>query len=636
MKRISPSTVFGRNGLLAAIMPGFEYRYEQEQMMGVVEEAIAHHDVCLVEAGTGIGKTLAYLVPAIVSRRQVVVSTATRALMDQIYERDIPLLKQLLDVQFTATLLKGRNNYLCLERLNRESQMLISEDRDLINRVRRWAKETNTGDTAELTDIRENDPLLRRLTCSLESCLGRACPELGRCFLFAARARARESDLVVTNHHLFFADLAAREGLGGGLLPDDAIIIFDEAHGLEDVVAEHFGRHVTTSAIGEMCREAADFAALFSPSESRVILGAASRIPARFESLLRALVPADGRVEVSVLSSDAQRAWHELDADLELMSHESRAIALEISLITDISARVEAMREAIALVLNSADASFVRVAERKGATGSLSAVPVDVSECLRRQIFLTSRTVVLTSATLTVAGSTGFFRTRLGVPEGAIERVLSSPFEYEKQVLIYLPDPMPDPNDEAFFDAFVKETTAVLEATQGRAFVLFTSHAALQRTVGRIGSSLPWPIFVQGQAPRDELLRRFRTTPNSCLFGTYTFWEGVDVVGQALSCVVIDRLPFDPPDDPVIRARAEAVRLKGGEKFRDYQLPLAVIRLRQGFGRLIRHRTDRGVVAIMDPRIRTKSYGEVFLQSLPKAPITNEIRELQKWCRKHL
>jgi ATP-dependent DNA helicase DinG len=640
MKRSTASGMFGRGGRVAGAMPDFEHRAEQERMMEAVEAAIAHHDVCLVEAGTGVGKTLAYLAPSLLSGRQVVVATGTRALMDQIHQRDVPLLKQVLDKPFTATVLKGRGNYLCIPRLQAawDATGGGEEERKLAIRIRRWARTTATGDLAELTDLPEGEPLLRRVACSPDACPGRACPDFSRCFLFAARARARESDLVITNHHLFFADLGGREDSGAGLLPDDAILVFDEAQGLEDVAAEHFGRSAASGAVAEVARDATDLAKRGDPSEGRLLLGAASRLAGAFQALVAALAPEDGRVEVTPerAPAAARRLWHMLDADMEIVAHEALDLASAIDIQSDVPARVERLRDTLGLVLGASDAAWVRVAERKGRLGSLQAVPVDVSDRLRRSVFLTARSIVLTSATLTVDGSTAFVRRRLGVPEGATEVVLASPYDFAKQVLLYLPETLPDPNDDAFADAFSREAAAVLEATRGRAFLLFTSHAALKRALERMRGAIPWPVFAQGEAPRDELVRRFRAAGNGCLFGTYTFWEGVDVAGPSLSCVVIDRLPFDPPDEPVVRARAEAARLRGEDRFEDYQLPLAVIRLRQGFGRLVRRRSDRGVVAILDRRIRSKRYGEVFLKSLPPAPATSDLAEVQRWCRKHL
>jgi len=633
--------VFGSGGLIAGVMRDHEHRPEQERMMEAVQRAIAREDVCLVEAGTGVGKTLAYLAPSLLSGRQTVVATGTRALMDQIARKDVPLLQSALPHPFTATVLKGRANYLCHARLEAEwdsLRLLGGDGRGLLIRLRRWARETPTGDFAELTDLPEGEPLVRRLASSADGCPSRMCPHYQRCFVFAARARARASDLVITNHHLFFADLGSRDDSGNAILPDDAILVFDEAHAIEDVATDHFGLSLATAGVSDLAKDAIALGRKADPVDSRLLLSAAPRLKERFAEVLAGLVPDEGRREVrpDAVPSRAVRAWHAIDADLELVAHEALPIAQGLGFDSDVPVRAARAREAIAAVLGDASPGRVRVAERRGRGGSISALPIEVASQLRERVFLSARTIVLTSATLTVDGATGFFRSRLGVPEGSEECVLASPYDYGRNVLVYCPTGMPEPNDDGYADAFAAEARRILDATRGRAFLLFTSHAALRRACELMRPGLPWPALVQGEAPRDELVRRFRETPNACLLGTATFWEGVDVAGPALSCVIIDRLPFDPPDEPVTRARADAVRDGGRDRFDDYLLPLAVIRLRQGFGRLVRGRSDKGVVAILDRRILAKRYGETFLRSLPPAPRTSDFDEVRAWCRKHL
>lgn len=639
--KLKPRQVFGKRGVIAEVLPDFEHRPEQERMMAVVADAIAHDDVCMAEAGTGVGKTLAYLVPALQSGVQTVVATGTRALMDQVFENDVPLLQQALPFAFTVTVLKGRGNYLCPMRFQAEwarFDWFKGDERGLVQDIRKWLRKTRTGDLAELKAVREGHPLLRRVVSTPETCTGRSCPEFSGCFLFQARARARGSDLIITNHHLFFSDLVMSEEGGGPILPEDAVLILDEAHGLEGVATDHFGVSVRSGSVVDLGRDGEELAARSDPAGNRVFLKVARRIGDRFQHLIGHLVDADGKVPVEpdLLGPKVRKAWHELDVDLEILGEEAARAASDMDFESDLRPRARRMREDLAMVLADRDPAFVRMAERKGRRGGLSTLPVEVSGMLRERVFLSGRPVVLVSATLTVEGDTGFARSRLGIPDGAPEIVLASPYDFEKQVLLYLPGDLPEPNDNGYSKAFAKEALRIVQATRGRAFLLFTSHAGLRRAYDLMKDVLDFPTLVQGEAPRDELLRRFRANPGTCLFGTHTFWEGVDVMGEALSCVIIDRLPFDPPDDPMLEARRNRVTALGGKAFTDYQLPLAVIRLRQGFGRLVRRRSDRGVVAILDVRIGSKKYGSTFLASLPPAARCSDAVELDAWCRRKL
>jgi len=601
-------------------------------MMEAVEAAIAHEDICLIEAGTGVGKTLAYLAPALLSGRQTVVATGTRTLMDQIVNNDVPVLEQALSTRFSVTTLKGRSNYLCLARLHAHDYSLFLDE--TMARIRQWASKTSAGDFAELKDVPEGDPTLRKVACDPEGCQARECPYFSGCFLFAARARARNADLIITNHHLFFADLALRDERSSPLLPDRGILIFDEAHGLEDVAAGYFGKSISASRVEDLSIDALALGQRGDPASSRLLIAVAQRLKRSFLDLLKGFVEGDARVEVNIeaLPDRVVSAWHALDCDLELLSQEARDKAQELGVVSDISDKAERVRETLGKILGDTMPGHVRIATKQ----SIEALPVDVSGALRERVFLSQRPIILVSATLTVDGSTGFFRQRLGVPDGAMECILASPYDFANNVLLYVPDYLPEPNDKGYIEAFAEETLQLLECTDGRAFILFTSHAALKQAVAVMRQRLRWQVFVQGEAAREQLLQRFREAGNACLFGTATFWEGVDVAGPALSCVVIDRLPFDPPDEPLTRARARAVREAGLNEFRDFSLPLAVTRLRQGFGRLVRSRNDRGVVAIMDRRILGKGYGQVFQRSLPPARLVSDLEEVRAWCRRRL
>lgn len=641
-RKLNAKEFFGKGGVCSKTLPGYEYREEQVKMMEAVEAAIARDEVLLVEAGTGVGKTLAYLVPAVQSAMKVVIATGTKALMEQIMRQDVPFLQEQLAGTFTVAVLKGRANYVCRAKMEEERDMFGGldpyTDRKLLARIRAWMGRTETGDLAELTDIPESHPVLQRVTSTTESCGGRACPYFAICFLFRAREAALRADLIITNHHLFFADLATKEEGGSRILPDDAAIILDEAHAIEGVATEYFGMSVRSSNVALLASDAQALVAYVGLTEKSFLSKVSGRIPERFHCIARHLAGLEGRaaIEPRKLPAEVTSVWHNLDCDLEILAEEAKSIAEAHAIGGDIAIRARKMREALGTILESDDPEFVRIAEWSERAASLSALPVEVAPRLREGLFFRPRPIILVSATLTVDGRTDFIRSRLGIPDGAKELVLSSPFDFERQVALYLPANMPDPNDSTFYEAFASEALEVLEATKGRAFLLFTSHAGMRRAFELMKERIRWPVLVQGEAPRDELLRRFKQTQNACLFGTYTFWEGVDVMGPALSCVIIDRLPFDPPDDPMVMARCKKLAERGLEHFREYQLPVAVTRLRQGFGRLVRHRQDKGVVAIMDSRIRRKGYGQVFLRSLPPATRCEDLAALRAWCEINL
>ncbi len=638
------SDVFGPAGLISRHLPGWEHRPEQQTMCDAVARAIAQVDVCLVEAGTGVGKTLAYLAPAIFSGRKVVVATGTKALMEQVRGKEVPFLAESLGVSFSTAVLKGRSNYLCRARLEEiwMSPGLFdgaADNHRIVARLRKWATTTVEGDFAELSDLAENHPLVRRLGCHADGCPGRECAHYSTCFLFMARAKAMQADVVLTNHHLFFADLVLGNAESGAFLPPDATVILDEAHSLEDVATEYFGMSLANGELAELTRDAQALVGGADPVVGRMLHASAGRLSDGFGAVLRALLAREGRgrVDSAAVPPEALRAWHLLDIDLEGVANHAHEVVSGLDRESDVPARAIEARAVLTEVLAGADTTVVRLVERRGASaGSLSVLPIDVSAALRQRVFLTGRPIVLTSATLTVDGSTAFLRKRLGIPDGAVEQVLASPFDFARQAILYVPKDLPDPGSPEHPEAFDNEVERLLNATKGRAFVLFTSHAALQRSAEALRSRLAWPVLVQGDAPRDTLVRSFRTTSHACLFGTSTFWEGVDVPGDALSCVIIDRLPFDPPDDPLIAARAAVIAAMGGNAFREYQIPLAVIRLRQGFGRLVRRRTDRGVVAVLDGRLRKRPYGKVFLRSLPPAPLLDDMAAVEAWCKSNL
>jgi ATP-dependent DNA helicase DinG len=636
--------IFMEGGPLATAVEGFEARPAQLEMAGAVAEVFADGGVLLAEAGTGTGKTLAYLVPAILSRQRVLISTGTKNLQEQIFFKDLPILRDTLGVPFTATYMKGRGNYLCLHRFDalRESPAIRSGDEALaLEAIDQWSRRTETGDRAEMDDLPEDLPIWPEIAATSENCLGSECPRFNDCFVTRMRQRAAESDLVVVNHHLLCADAAIRNNNFGEVIPACHYAIVDEAHQLEDVATQYFGIAVSNYRLDDLTRDAERaIAARLIPDpdraddlradidrvrdQARLFFNALQMI--RFEGGL-----GEGRVRVT--SSVLARASVEAPGLIRALEAVEATIALTKDAPEDVLAigrRAAEARGDVAFLTRADDEGFVFYLETRGRGVFLRASPIDVSAIVRDLLLDRMDATILTSATLSVDGSFEYVRRRLGIRH-AHERRLPSEFDYERQAILYLPRRMPDPRSPEFVSAAGREVIEILKRTRGRAFVLFTSYTNLRRVHEIAAAQLEFPILVQGSAPRSTLLRQFKVTPHAVLFATSSFWQGVDVVGEALSCVIIDKLPFASPGDPITSARIEAINARGGSAFGEYQVPLAILALQQGLGRLIRHRQDRGVLAILDPRLRTMAYGRRFLASLPAAPVTQDIAAIARF-----
>ena len=636
---------FDADGALARAVDTFEPRAGQRDMAVGVADVLESGGTLLAQAGTGTGKTLAYLVPAILSRQRVLISTGTKNLQEQIFFKDLPTLRATLDVPFTATYMKGRGNYLCLHRFKAACEDLThhsATDQGYLALLREWAPQTETGDRAELEDVPDDLPLWHDLAATQENCLGTECPRYDECFVTRMRQRAAESDLVIVNHHLLCADAAVRQGAYGEVIPSCSFAVIDEAHQLEDVATHYFGISVSTFRLEELVRDGErtlDAGTLPDPDDLDTVRATLGRIRERarqfFNGLLTSPRPSDrgrgsdsrSRIDATTLEPVAGLGHALADSLTTLESN----FALLQDVPEDIHAlarRTGEIRDALRFVLNASDPAFVYFLEIRNRSVFLRAAPIDVSAIMREVLWDRMRGTVLTSATLAVDGTFEYVRSRLGIAT-AFELQLPSEFDFERQAILYLPRRMPDPRTPRFTSAAATEIVAILKRTSGRAFVLFTSYATLHGVRDLLAKSdLGFPLLVQGSAPRSVLLRDFRQTPNAVLLGTSSFWQGVDVAGDALSCVIIDKLPFASPADPITSARIEAITARGDDPFAEYQVPLAVLTLQQGLGRLIRHRNDRGVLAILDPRIRTKAYGRRFLVSLPPAPVTHELAEV--------
>jgi ATP-dependent DNA helicase DinG len=634
--------IFAENGPLAQTIDHFEPRTGQLRMARAVANVLADGGVLLAEAGTGTGKTLAYLVPAILSGRRVLVSTGTKNLQEQIYFKDLPALADALPVRFRATYMKGRSNYLCLHRLD---QARVTLPPGLVDSIAAWAEETDTGDRAELDDLPDDSGIWQELAATADTCLGNECPQYQQCFVTRMRQRAAEADLVIVNHHLLCADAAVREQSYGEVIPDTQYLVLDEAHQLEDVATQYFGISLSNYRLEELVRDAERALRTGAvPDPESEVFRAAERVSDHARSFFGNLAMArrtrgrygEDRLRITAdwfgdIVSDGLALSTALDGLEAAMALVARGAASDSQASEDaltLARRARETREDLQFLLAAADAAFVYFLETRGRGVFLRAAPIDVSAIVREHLLGRMHATVLTSATMAVDGSFEYIRQRLGIDEAAEIRVPSE-FDFGRQSLLYLPARMPSPKAPDYSDAVARQVEEILRRTEGRAFVLFTSYAMLHAVHEMLVGAIPYPLLVQGTAPRSALLASFRTTPHAVLLATSAFWQGVDVVGEQLSCVIIDKLPFASPGDPITAARIEAISAAGGDAFGGYQVPLAILALLQGLGRLIRHRTDRGVLAILDPRIRTMGYGRRFLDSCPPAPVTRDLAAIE-------
>lgn len=619
-------------------------------MARAIERAFTEKRHLIVEAGTGTGKTLAYLLPALRLGQRVIISTGTRNLQEQIFFKDIPFLESLLG-PLQVTYMKGRGNYLCRHKLYalRDQPILTGMGMvDQFHAISDWEKVTEHGDRAELTALPESSPLWSRLDARAEACLGSSCSNYEACFITAMRRRALESDIVIVNHHLFFADLALRRQTqnapDAGILPEAAAVMFDEAHELEDIASSYFGVGISNLRFEELAR---DIEILLRAKQSlSAALSAAGQLLRDRARMFFAELPepkgAEGRMpfadreEFLETSGDVYlgvgNALERLHGELDRIRGVDEASGLK--------KRAAELRNQLEFLMESNDRGYVFWIERRSTSGTrqvasntwLQATPIDVASLLVNDLFESVPSVVLTSATLTVQGNFEHIRCRLGMT-AARELVVPSHFRYGDQALLYLPPEMPDPREQNFTSAAVEKICSILEITKGRAFCLFTSYNQMRQVHEQLLARVGFPLLLQGMAPRNALLDEFRITPNAVLFGTSSFWQGVDVQGDQLSCVIVDKLPFAVPSDPVVAARMKAIEEDGGNAFAEYQIPTAVIALKQGFGRLIRSLNDRGVLVLLDPRLQRQRYGRVFLESLPPYRVTQKITDVAAFFR---
>lgn len=626
------ASLLGPEGPFAREVPGFMPRAGQQEMARQVAAAIDERETLVAEAGTGTGKTFAYLVPALESGKRVIISTGTKTLQDQLYSRDLPSVKKILDARITTRLLKGRANYLCLHRLEQtvhEGNLTDHEQVKELAAIRDWSTRTEHGDRVEVTDVPEDAAIWPRVTSTAENCLGSGCPFYDDCYVVKARREALEADVVVVNHHLFFADLALKQDGFGELLPSADAFILDEAHQVPGLAGQFFSQQASARQLTDLGRDALAECAEVSGALD-VLREPVDAINAAVKRLCLALdtVPERGAFAALSYKQTVRLELDHLDEVLEALVTALAAQAERSRGLANVHERAENLSLRLRHIDGSPQDEEVRWYEVTARGFVLHATPLDLSSSLDAMRRNTDAAWVYTSATLAVAGKFEHFTRQLGLDEPRT-LALDSPFDFDQQTLCYQPPALPAPNNQAHTEALIEAMRPVLAASEGRAFLLFTSHRALQQAAELLAEQDQWPLFVQGQAPRHKLLGQFRASGNGILLGASSFWQGVDVAGEALSVVMIDKLPFATPDDPVLQARLKALEEAGENPFMAWQVPKAVIELKQGAGRLIRGIHDRGVLVLGDPRLTSKGYGGLFLKSLPPMPRTHAIDDVR-------
>jgi len=630
--------IFAADGPLAASLRDFVPRPSQVAMAEGVASALAGRSALLIEAGTGTGKTFAYLVPALLSGQRILLSTGTRTLQDQLYAKDVPLVAGALGLAARVALLKGRANYLCQHRFASATTQatLDSERAAMLARVSAWSQRTRSGDLAEVDELADGDPIVPLVTSTRENCLGQRCPEFSSCHVFAARRSALEADVVIVNHHLLLADLALKEDGFGDLLGSADAVILDEAHQIPDLATQFFGASVGSRQIETAIADTrAEFAGRLASTsrlalELRAAEAAVRELSGRLPAGIGRVSWNDSPLELATAFDGLSRVLRELATGLAARGGDA-GLGQAATRFVELAARIDR-------IVLAGEEEGARTLDRSARGFTLGLLPFDISARFRGIVDGRPCAWIFTSATLSLRDDFSHFAGRLGLDATAALKI-ESPFDYPRQALLYLPPHMPDPASAGFTAAVIAAALPLIETAQGGAFLLFTSHRALARAAALLrehwGGREPFPLLVQGEGPRERLLQEFRESGHSVLLGTTSFWEGVDVKGQALRLVVLEKLPFASPDDPLTKARIEFLRVQGGNPFRDFQLPEAALALKQGVGRLIRSEEDRGVVAICDPRMTERSYGRIFRASLPPMTVSREPEEALSFLRRH-
>ncbi len=623
---------FSSNGALSKVVPGYQPRPAQVEMAEAITRAIDSKQNLIAEAGTGTGKTFAYLVPAILSGKKVIISTGTKNLQDQLFNKDLPVIRKAMKTPFVAALLKGRSNYLCTYRLQNALTSTLGfskEDAAALTKIKSWSKRTKIGDISEMSDVAEADPVWYLATSTVENCLGQDCHDYADCFLVKARKKAQECNLLIVNHHLLCADWSIRDSGFGELLPNAEVVIIDEAHQLADTASNFLGinlggkqlNDLSRDALVEYFKDATDMPALRTACED---------LEHEVKDLRLAFGVELKRGEWSDIENNPniRAGLNALQEQLQRLTDQLELASVKTKGLESCYKRAEELTQQLTVILDNKSGKWIRWYETHRKTFTLSRTPLDIAAEFRLFMLQHKATWIFTSATLSVANTFDHFANNLGLAD-ASGLSWGSPFDYPNQSLFYHPKGLPQPNAPDFVPVIVDFAVPVLQASQGRAFFLFTSHRALQQAAELLKHKIDYPLLIQGSRPKSQLLEQFKKAGNAVLLGTSSFWEGVDVRGEALSCVIIDKLPFSSPGDPVLKARLDAMTQQGKNPFFEHQLPTAVIALRQGIGRLIRDVTDRGVLMVCDPRLLKRSYGQLFLDSVPAMKRTRDIADVQ-------
>lgn len=626
---------FGPRGALSRWHPNYEFRPGQLAMAEAVWEALNQRRHLIVEAGTGTGKTLAYLIPVVLFGRRVVISTGTKNLQEQLYYKDVPFLEKHLGRPLHVCYMKGRNNYACRQKIYDADKELLLDGLEEVadfQLIREWEKTTESGDRSEIRTLPESSTTWSKLDARRERCTGQKCPQFDRCFLTLMHRRALASDVIIVNHHLFFADLALKENGAGAVIPEYSAVVLDEAHEVEEVAGQYFGLQISNHQLEELARDIAALARRkhFGSGELDGLLRRFAELSQRFFALFG---QDEGRWafrEQQEFLERHEEAYLDLLRALEMLGTHLKSLPHPPEEVEPLTFRAGELARNLRFWMGASERGFVYWIERRGRGCFLQATPIEVAPILSEKLFGRVDTVILTSATLAVGGGFDYVQRRLGVSE-ARTLVVPGHFDYRKQALLYVPQHLPGPGEPAFARRAAAEIVRILRLSRGRAFVLFTSCQQMRRVYDWVCQEMDYPCLLQGAGPHSALLEDFRRTPHAVLFATASFWQGVDVPGEQLSCVIIDKLPFAVPSDPVIGARIRAIREEGGNPFYEYQVPQAALALKQGFGRLIRSASDRGVLVLLDNRISRQRYGRVFFESLPEYSFTTCLEDVEKF-----